>query len=211
MGTARQRQRSVGLLQSDHKRTLRETAHRNLALVDQVIECFKQAVHPTKTVAGQHTPSQVSQPVTLPRTRHAVGPPSGPESARKPFSDRAYRSLEPWEIPRRTKPQHAPALRTTKTPQQCLLGKSVKDSADKAVPPHSITMAARTSLWSGPRKIAPLLHNLLEANQNSQYHRNIPNLRLFKPYNTRAAAPLKLPPNIKSIYSDNSNAQVNLF
>jgi hypothetical protein len=41
---------------------------------------------------------------------------------------------------------------------------------DEAMTPKAITLTIRTMFGFGPRKIAPLLHNILETNTEGEYH-----------------------------------------
>jgi hypothetical protein len=80
------------------------------------------------------------------------------------------RSLNPFEIPRRSCPHHAPALRAAPAPQQDLLRKTVKKGRDKTMTPDPMPLAPRTHLRSWPRKIPPTLNNLLDGNAEEDYH-----------------------------------------
>ena len=59
--------------------------------------------------------------------------------------------------------------------------------------PDPMTVTARTHLWSGPRKISPLRNNLLDGNNNGDYHQNT-FFRATSPYMVRAVAPLSYRP-----------------
>ncbi len=166
-------------------------------MANKLIKSFQKAVEPCLSEAGADSPGQIPQPIVQPRSGDVDRPSPGTEH---PGNTRPYeldRSLEPFEISRRSKPQHTAAVGAPITAQPYRLDKTIEQRLNKAMPPQTIppTILAGTTFRSWPRKFFSLLNNLLETNGNRKYHCTTSFAGLHDPYIVWAVAPTKPPPN----------------
>lgn len=180
-------------------RRLDATTDRRLIVEHQRIKPLQKTFLPSLAKKGTHSPSQRPQPMPLPLSRTTRRPSPILQPHGNGRTHRLNGRLKSREISAGPYPHHTMALRTTPAPEQNMGNKTIENNADKSMTPYPGTPTPRTNLGPGPRKIPPLLNNLLDGYTQEDYH-VITFWGPQGPYILRAVAPTSHRPDLLNLF-----------